>query len=198
MTLKITLASTSRIRQQLLQAANVIFTACDSGFDEAPLKAHLLKLNAAPSEIALSLAAAKASALSGKRSGLVLGCDQVLAFEGSLLSKPQGLDETRDQLKALRGRAHDLLSAAVVFENGEQVWSHVGRTTLTMRPVTDGYLEAYLQRNWSDVQSSVGGYKLEEEGVRLFSEITGDYFTVLGMPLVEILGYFGERGAIDT
>lgn len=198
MTLKITLASTSSIRQDLLCAANVTFDACDSGFDETAVRNRLLEDHAAPSDIALALAAGKAGALNGAASQLVIGCDQVLAYDGGLMSKPKTSDEARAQLHMLRGKEHHLLSAAVIYEQGQQVWAHVGRVSLTMRHVTDDYLEGYLKRNWPGVQSSVGGYKLEEEGVRLFSRIEGDYFTVLGMPLVEILGYLGQRGAIDT
>lgn len=198
MTLKITLASTSHIRRHLLTSANINFTACDSGFDEGPLKASLIEKKTPPSEIAIALAAGKARALALTTEGLVLGCDQVLAYGDRLLSKPKTIDHAREQLKLLRGGDHMLLSAAVIFEGDTEVWFYVGQVTLTMRNVSDAYLDGYLDRNWPSIQSSVGAYKLEEEGVRLFSRIEGDYFTVLGMPLVEILDYLGQRGIIET
>jgi len=128
----------------------------------------------------------------------VIGCDQVLAFGDKILSKPKTLDDARQQLIELKGSSHSLLSAAVVSEGGTTVWSHVGVVNLVMHDFSDKFLEAYLERNWPGLQNSVGGYKLEEEGVRLFSQIDGDYFDVLGMPLVEILNYLGQRGALQT
>ena len=198
MSMQITLASTSRIRQHLLRSANVDFEVQDSAVDEGPLKRRLIAQEVPPHQIALELAAAKAEAVAAKINGLVLGCDQVLAFEDRLLSKPDSFEDARQQLLSLRGRDHMLLSAAVLYDNGARAWSHVGQVTLTMRHISDAYLEGYLNRNWPGIQSSVGGYKLEEEGIRLFSKVEGDYFTVLGMPLVEILGYLGQRGAIET
>ncbi|MEL7280631.1 MAG: Maf family nucleotide pyrophosphatase [Pseudomonadota bacterium] len=194
---KITLASTSPIRSQLLRSAHVQFTTCTSDFDEEPVKAQLIKEKVAPYQIALALAAGKAEHVSMEKDGLVLGCDQILALDDRLLSKPKTKDEARHQLVMLQGRDHMLLSAAVIFESTRQVWSHVGQVTLTMRDLSDKYLDMYLDRNWPKIQNSVGGYKLEEEGVRLFSKIQGDYFTVLGMPLVEVLEYLGRRGAIE-
>lgn len=196
--MQITLASTSDIRQRLLAAAHVPFRAQSSSFDETPVKDSMVQERASPRSISLELADGKAKAVSLKTEGLVIGCDQVLAFDGRILSKPKTIEDARQQLTDLRGTSHTLLSAAVIYEDGTPVWSHVGEVTLMMRDFSNAFLRAYLDRNWPGIQSSVGAYKLEEEGVRLFSKIDGDYFTVLGMPLVEILGYLGQRGVLEV
>ena len=128
----------------------------------------------------------------------MLGCDQVLAFRGAVLAKPDSVDAARAQLQALRGNRHALLSAAVLYEAGAPVWRHVGEVRLEMRAFSDAYLDAYLARNWDSIRHAVGGYKLEEEGVRLFTRIEGDYFTVLGLPLLALLDILGQRGVIAT
>jgi septum formation protein len=101
-------------------------------------------------------------------------------------------------LLALKGQTHKLLSAVVVYENGQPLWRHIGQVRLTMNEISSDYLESYLTRNWSSIRNAVGCYKLEEEGVRLFSRIEGDYFTVLGLPLIELLTWLGIRGDIAT
>lgn len=195
--MRITLASTSQVRRRLLEAAHVQFSVQSSPFDEDPVKQAIVERSASPHDICVALASGKAVAVSREVDGLVIGCDQVLSFQGKIYSKPISKSDARQHLTNLRGASHSLLSAAVICEAGDPIWSHVGEVRLTMRDFSDTFLEAYLNRNWPDIRSSVGGYKLEEEGVRLFSDIDGDYFTVLGMPLVEILGYLGQRGAID-
>jgi septum formation protein len=139
----------------------------------------------------------KASKVSDKHpEALVIGCDQVLEHAGTLMSKPASPEDAIAQLKKLRGHRHTLLSAAVIYEGGKPLWRHVGVVRLRMRDASDEYLNAYVTRNWNSIQYAVGGYKLEEEGVRLFSRIEGDYFNVLGMPLLEILNYLTLRGDI--
>jgi septum formation protein len=128
----------------------------------------------------------------------VLGCDQVLDHDGIPWGKPESADAARAQLRALRGQTHRLFSAVVLYDAGQPVWRHVGEVRLTMRPFSDDYLDVYLGRNWPAVADSVGGYKLEEEGARLFQSIDGDYFTVLGLPLLPLLGYLGQRGWIPS
>lgn len=162
------------------------------------MKAGLQAENAPPRDIADTLAEAKARKISPRHPGnLVLGCDQVLAFDGACLSKPETPDDAHRQLASLRGATHRLLSAAVLYRDGEPLWRHVGTARLTMRSFSDEYLGAYVARNWGSIRHSVGAYKLEEEGVRLFSRIEGDYFTILGLPLLELLAYLTLRGDID-
>lgn len=193
------LASGSTIRAQLLRNAGLAFDTRPARVDEDAIRAALLADAAAPRDIADALAEAKARKVSQRETGmLVLGCDQVLAVKGKCLSKPETPDQARAQLLALRGQTHQLLSAGVLYLDGEPLWRHVGVARLTMRRFSDGYLDSYLARNWPGISDSVGGYKLEEEGVRLFAQIQGDYFTILGLPLLELLNYLALRGEVEA
>ncbi len=193
----ITLASGSEIRAQLLDNAGVQFESHVARVDEEMIKASLLAEHASPRDIADALAEAKARKVSTKVNGLVLGCDQVLDFRGDLLSKPKSKEDALAQLRSMRGHQHMLLSAAVIYEDGKPVWRHVGQVRLRMRDASDEYLTGYVERNWESIRHSVGAYKLEEEGVRLFTRIDGDYFNVLGMPLLELLAYLTLRGVLQ-
>jgi septum formation protein len=128
----------------------------------------------------------------------VIGCDQVVSFKGGILSKPTTIEEARTQLTALRGETHQLLSAAVIYEDLNPVWRHVGVARLTMRNFSDEYLDDYLSRNWDSIRWSVGGYKIEEEGIRLFRMVMGDTFTIQGLPLLELLSYLTLRGTLQS
>ena len=190
------LASGSRIRAELLRNAGLDIVAKAVEIDEARLKSQLLAAKQAPEKIALELAREKALAL--EADGYVIGADQVLDFNGTILSKPRDKDEAQAHLHALRGQAHQLHSAVCVVCDGKTVFSHVATVTLKMRVFSEDFLEAYLQRNWPRISSAVGGYMLEEEGSRLFREIDGDYFTVLGLPLLALLNFFADEGAISA
>ncbi|CUH49933.1 Maf family protein [Ruegeria atlantica] len=198
MSVPIILASGSSIRAQLLRNAGVPFTVQTARVDEDTAKRALLAENAPPRDIADTLAEMKARKVSDKKPGaMVLGCDQVLDFDGQLLSKPETPEDALAQLKAMRGKRHILLSAAVIYQNGEPIWRHVGQVRLRMRMSSDAYLRDYVDRNWDSIRHAVGAYKLEEEGVRLFATIDGDYFNVLGMPLLELLNFLAVKGMID-
>ena len=195
MSVPILLASGSEIRQILLRNAGVSFSVQPARVDEDAIKAAMMAENAPARDIADALAQAKARKVSQKSPGaLVIGCDQVLECGGTILSKPENRDMARAQLDYLNAASHKLLSAAVIYLDGQPLWRHVGTARLTMRASSDSYLDDYLDRNWDSIKTSVGCYKLEEEGVRLFSRIEGDYFTVLGLPLTELLGYLTVRG----
>lgn len=199
MTVPLILASGSAIRAQLLENAGIAFTKDVPRVDEESVKAALLAEGAPPRDIADALAEMKARKISDKHPGaMVLGCDQVLDFQGRLLSKPESPETALAELRQMSGQRHMLLSAAVIYENGQPVWRHVGQVRLRMRTLSDSYLTGYVTRNWDSIRHAVGGYKLEEEGVRLFSAIDGDHFNVLGMPLLELLNFLALRGVIDT
>ncbi len=191
------LASGSTIRAELLRRSNVPFEVSLPQVDEAMIKDALVAEGASPRDIADALAEGKARKVAGRFSDrLVLGCDQVLDFEGRILSKPESTDEAFQQLSAMRGKRHTLLSAAVIYEGGKPVWRHVGQVRLHMRESSDEFLTDYITRNWDSIRHAVGAYKLEEEGPRLFTRIEGDHFNVLGMPLLELLSYLTLRGTL--
>lgn len=194
----IILASGSKIRADLLRNANVPFEVMTAPVDEELIRESLEAEGTSPRDLADSLAEAKAQRVSAKLPGaLVLGCDQVLDFEREVFSKPKDQDDAIAQLMRLRNNRHTLLSAAVIYENGKPVWRHVGMVRLLMRDFSDEFLKDYVNRNWDSIRHTVGCYQLEGEGVRLFTRVDGDYFTVLGMPLLEILAYLTLRGDLQ-
>lgn len=199
MSAPIILASGSAIRAQMLENASVPFEVIQPRVDEDAIKQSLLEEEASPRNIADALAELKARKVSEKRPhAFVIGSDQVLDFQGRLLSKPETPEQAFDHLVEMRGKGHCLYSAVVICESGRPIWRHVGRVRLQMRTLSDAYLRDYISRNWTSIRHSVGAYKLEEEGVRLFSAIDGDYFSVLGMPLTDLLNFLALRGAIET
>lgn len=191
------LASGSSIRAELLRRCKVEIEIIPARIDEELIKQSMQEEGSSPRDIADALAEAKARKIAGKHPDrLVLGCDQVLDFEGRLLSKPETEEHALKQLKAMRGKRHSLLSAAVIYEESKPVWRHIGQVRLFMRDASEQWLEDYVARNWSSIRDSVGAYKLEEEGPRLFTRIEGDHFNVLGLPLLEVLSYLTLRGTL--
>jgi septum formation protein len=197
MTQRIILASGSDIRAQLLRGAGVQFDVQKPRVDEEAIRAALQMDGAAPRDIADALAEAKALKISDKNHGaLVLGCDQILALKDQIFAKPESPQQATQHLQALGGKVHHLYSAMVIYENGRPIWRHIGVARLTMRTLPDEVLAAYVARNWDSIQHSVGGYKIEEEGICLFTEIEGDTPTIQGLPLIPLLNYLYFKGVI--
>ncbi len=197
MTDRIVLASGSQIRQTLLRNAAIPFDVEVARIDEDALRQSLQAEDAGPRDIADTLAEQKARKVGLKiPEALVIGCDQVAAFEGEILAKPTDPDDAFWQLRKMSGAKHQLLSAAVIYHESQPVWRHVGVVRMHMRQVSETYLHDYIERNWASIRHSVGAYKLEEEGVRLFHRVEGDYFHVLGLPLMELIAYLTLRGTL--
>ena len=199
MTARIILASGSETRAAMLRNAGLDVTVERPRVDEDAIKQAMVADGTDPRDLADALAEAKARKVGGRHPGdLVLGGDQVLDLDGEALSKPPTPQAAIDQLTRLSDRQHRLLSAAVVFHDGRPVWRHVGTARLTMRRLSPGFIESYVARNWDTIRYSVGGYRIEEEGVRLFSQVEGDHFTILGLPLIPLLSWLVVRGSLET
>jgi nucleoside triphosphate pyrophosphatase len=195
---QIVLASASRARRELLAAAGLAFAVDPADVDEPAIKQRLAaEGNGDPVEVARVLARAKAENVSARHAGtLVVGADQVLALGDELLTKAKDETEARAALQKLRGRTHVLHAAVALAQDGKTVWEHAGTARLTVRDFSDAFLDAYLVRAGDLVTQSVGAYQLEGVGVQLFDAIEGDYFTILGLPLLELLTQLRTRGVI--
>lgn len=196
---KIILASASGIRAAMLGNAGLIFTVQPGRIDERAIKESLLAGGGKARDLADTLAEMKALKISDRNPDtLVIGADQVLECDGRVFSKPETPADAMAQLRFLSGKTHLLHSAAVACENGQPIWRHVGTVRLTMHDTSDAYLTDYIARNWDSLRHAVGGYKIEAEGVRLFSRIDGDFFHILGLPLIELLTWLRIRGDIPA
>lgn len=193
------LASSSAIRAQLLRNAGFAITAVPARVDEDMIRASLVAEGATPRDIADALAESKALKVSARHPGdMVLGADQILELKGEIFSKPESQEQAVAHLMALSGQTHRLLSALVVVRDAEPIWRHVAEVRLTMHRLSEAFVVDYVARNWDSIREAVGCYKLEEEGVRLFSRVQGDYFAVLGLPLTEFLNWLHIRGDLKT
>jgi len=189
------LASSSPSRRQLLSNAGLTFEVQPPGVDEEEAKRSLLSGRTAPQGIAEKLAEMKAMRISAKHpDALVVGGDSTLACQGRLFDKPPSIEAARKQLLALRGQTHELFSCVVVARGGTRLWHWNERARLTMRPFNEAFLDAYLARAGDAVLSSVGAYQLEGLGAHLFSRVDGDYFTILGLPLLPLLSFLAGHG----
>jgi len=147
---------------------------------------------------AMQLAELKAIKVSARTPGLVIGGDQMLSLENEAFDKPADLDAARDHLRKLSGKTHTLETAIVVCENGTPVWRHLARPKLTVRELSDAFIDSYVDRAGEALLSTVGAYQLEGLGAQLFTKIEGDYFSILGLPLLPLLDYFRTRGAMES
>jgi septum formation protein len=190
------LASRSAARAAVLKAAGVAFEAIASHVDESPIKEELLRAGQGPAKIAAALAEAKALAVAWEHDGLVIGADQTLDLDGTLFDKAQTIEEARGRLELLRGRTHELHSAVVVTRGNDVKYRELDTSRLTMREFSDPWLDGYLARNGQAALGSVGGYQLEGEGAQLFEAVSGDYFSILGLPLFGLLGFLRDEGVL--
>jgi len=191
------LASGSQTRLTLLRQAGLTVEAIAPSVDEQEMKAAFQAERAPPEACAEALAELKAVRISQRNPGaLVIGADQMLDCNGVWFDKPADTAHARAHLQALRGKTHRLVTAAVVALNGSRLWHTIDSAQLTMRPFSDGFLDAYLRQVGPGVLSSVGVYHLEGLGAQLFSRVEGDFFTILGLPLLPLLGFLRDRGAL--
>ncbi|MFC5358430.1 Maf family protein [Azospirillum himalayense] len=181
----------------MLERAGVRVTLAPAAVDEEEIKLAARAEGAPVEDVAEALAELKAQRVTRKHPGaLVIGADQMLECEGRWFDKPADRDAARVQLQDLRGKTHRLVSCAVVIRDGERLWHHVDRARLTMRPFSDAFLESYLNAAGDDVLGSVGAYHLEGLGAQLFHRVDGDFFTILGLPLLPLLGFLRVHGVI--
>lgn len=186
----------------MLEAAGLTISVRPSSVDEEVIKAEHEGTSTEPGDLALILARAKAQQVSSlpdlTASALIVGADQILVLEGKRFDKPRSLSEAADHLRHLSGRTHMLISACSVFRAGEENWHHIDQAELTMRPLSNGFIEHYLTRLGDVALSTVGCYQLEAIGAQLFQQVRGDYFTILGLPLLPLLEYFRTQKVLPS
>lgn len=195
---KLILASTSPFRHAMLRDAGLTFEAVAPDIDERAAEAPLQETGATPQDIAEILAEAKAVEVSERYpDAIVLGCDQTLSLDGEILHKPTDMEAARRRLLALSGKMHQLNSAAVLAQRGVAIWRFVGIARLTMRDLEPAFVGRHLAGVGEKALSSVGAYQIEGHGVQLFEKIDGDHFTIVGLPLLEVLKELRRLKAID-
>lgn len=192
----IILASGSASRRALMHGAGIECDLVKPNVDEDAAKATMRQEGLDISNQAMALAELKAIKISRQRPGLVIGGDQMLALEGEAFDKPKDMAEAKSHLERLSGKTHTLETAIIIAENGEPVWRHLARPKLTVRPLSDAFIETYLERCGEALLSTVGAYQLESMGAQIFTRIEGDYFSILGLPLLPLLDYLRVRGVL--
>lgn len=194
----VVLASGSPFRRRMLEDAGVAVEAVPANIDERAVEAAVEGSGVTPQELAAILAEAKALDVSGRKPGrLVIGADQTLSLGDEVLHKPADMEAARRRLLLLSGKTHALNSAVVVARDGEVLWRHVGVARLTMRDLAPGFVGRHLSRVGDKALSSVGAYQIEGEGIQLFEAVEGDHFTIVGLPLLPLLGELRMLGAVD-
>ena len=197
---KIILASASPSRAMILKDADILFDAVPADLNESRLIAESLKNGMGPAEIGITLAKVKAAVVSGKagyEDKVVLGADQILLCGDEIFEKPVNMRGARETLKKLRGKTHTLLACVAIYKDAKQVFETTDKAHLTMRAFSDDFLESYLQGTGEKILSSAGAYQLEAEGAHLFEKIEGDFFTILGLPLLPVLGFLRQSGILE-
>lgn len=198
MTVPLILASSSPFRRMLMENAGLHFQAIAADIDERAIEAPLERNGASPDAVALVLAKAKAKEVSDRFAGsLVIGSDQTMSLGAQVFHKPKTMADAENHLRILSGHTHRLNSAIALALNGDIIWEHVSHADLTMREMSADFIHRHLSRVGDKALSSVGAYQLEGEGIQLFSKIDGDYFTIVGLPMLPLLQQLRELGAID-
>ena len=194
------LASTSKIRARILEDAGLAFIVEPPGLDESVMRQAVSGEEALGAhDVAEVLARAKAEAVSDlARKAYVIGADQVLAFGNQIMSKPDSMETARRELLDLSGKSHTLHTAVAVATNGETIWATTEMATLTMRKLSPEFIGRYLAAAGEEVLNSVGAYQIESIGIQLFDKIDGDYFGILGLPLIPLLDALRREGVIET
>ncbi|PYE41558.1 septum formation protein [Rhizobium sp. PP-F2F-G20b] len=208
MTHQLVLASASPFRRMLLKNAGIAFTWQAAKIDERALEAPLEAEGASPERVATVLAEAKAESVAsllrkaqgvGEGTGpVVIGSDQTMSLGDRVFHKPASMEEAQDHLRALSGQTHQLNSAIALYQDGRTLWSHVSTARLKMRPLDDGFIARHVERVGEKALTSVGAYQLEGEGIQLFEAIDGDYFTILGLPILPLLAELRRLSVIDA
>ncbi|TIX92983.1 Maf-like protein [Rhizobium sp. P44RR-XXIV] len=198
MTVPLILASSSPFRRMLMENAGLHFQAIPANVDERSIEAPLERNGASPDAVALVLAKAKAKEVSDRFPGsLVIGSDQTMSLGAQVFHKPTSMADAENHLRTLSGKTHRLNSAIALARNGDIIWEHVSHAELTVRELSPDFIHRHLSRVGEKALSSVGAYQLEGEGIQLFSKIEGDYFTIVGLPMLPLLQQLRELGAID-
>lgn len=193
----IVLASRSPVRARLLRKAGLDIIVSPAGVDEEAVKNALIHEQASPAQIAQTLAELKTVRSARHGAHFVIGADQVLSCDGTLFNKPDCLEAAREHLIALRGKTHILSTAVCIAKGGGIIWRYQDTAELHIRSFTGDFLDTYLFKNKERVLESAGGYFLESDGVQLFDWIKGDYFSILGLPLIPILNFLREHGVLQ-
>jgi septum formation protein len=193
---RLILASGSAIRRQILDGAGVAFEIQTSGVDEDAIKAEWTGKN--PSGLAVKLAEAKAKAVQAGEETLILGADQILGLDGQMYDKARSKDEARARLQTLRGRTHILHSGLAAVRKGETIWTHTEDSHLSVRDFSDAFLDHYMETAGDELKASVGAYAFEGLGAQLFEKIEGDYYAILGLPLLPVLALLRREGVIPA
>lgn len=194
---RVVLASGSASRRAMLDAAGVYYEAAPADVDEAAIRDAMLAEGAPPREIAAALAEAKARAIAAVHpDAIVIGSDSVVAVDGRLYEKPKSREDAARHLSEFSGREMRLTSAIAVVSDGAVAWQHVEDARLLVRPLSTHFIASYLDAEWPDIAGCVGCFRMEGVGVQLFAQVQGNHFTILGMPLIPLLGYLRECRAL--
>ncbi len=195
---KIVLASASVHRADLMSRAGIKFEVRPAEIDERAAEAPFANTGSIPADVARVLAEIKAVDVSGKEPGaLVIGCDQILSLDDQILHKAKTMEEARRRLLTLSGKTHQLSSAVVIARDGAVIWDHVGIALMNMRKLSPQFIGRYLSAAGPSVLGSVGVYQVEGLGIQLFDSIDGDFFTIVGLPLLALVKQLRQQGLVD-